>query len=93
MNSREKILSVVLLTEGTLETGCLVRPEAVEQIVHTALDLNLILQAELLLSGCVSDDVRGESDQPGQPGQGEGGHRGEDVLGCRHALQQMTDPW
>ena len=47
MNSREKILSVVLLTEGTLETGCLVRPEAVEQIVHTALDLNLILQAIL----------------------------------------------
>ena len=35
-------------------------------------------------------DVGGESDQPGQPGQGQRRHRGQDVLGRRHALQQVT---
>ena len=37
MESIEEILAVVMLREGTLETVCLTRPEAVEQIIHTPL--------------------------------------------------------
>ena len=41
MKSIVKVQAVVMLPEGTLETVCLARPEAVEQIIDTALELTL----------------------------------------------------
>ena len=50
----------------------------------------MLLLVLMVVAGCVSVDVRGESEEPGEPGEGEGGDGGEDVLGGRHALQQVT---
>ena len=41
MNSIVKVQAVVMVTEGALETVCLARPEAVEQVIDTALELSL----------------------------------------------------
>ena len=40
MNSVEQILAVVMLAEVTLDTAWLARPQTVEEIIHTALELS-----------------------------------------------------
>ena len=37
MKSIEKILAVLMLAKGTLDTVSLARPQTMEQIIHTAL--------------------------------------------------------
>ena len=52
----------------------------------------LMLSVLPVEDGGVSVDVQGEGEQPGQPGDGEGGQSGQDVLGRSDALEEVADP-